>query len=155
MNKNQKNLFAGAVKMNADVLGTEEPKIIFRPKEFFFTPTTWAALGESGTSIVVNYNIDFDDKPDILLAISHEMRHLWQMQTGKISENYSPSDNSNLQKYNLQWEEIDANAWAVEMVEHFLKVTPLLEQTLGAEVWAKIRERQAEIRKGLIEEKIV
>ena len=141
--------------MNAEVLGIEEPKVVFQPKEFFFTPTTWAALSERGTTIAVNRDIDFDGKPDILLAISHEMRHLWQMRTGKISKNYSPSDNSNLQKYNLQWEEIDANAWAVEMVEHFLKVTPLLEKTLGAEVWAKIRERQAEIRKGLIEGKLV
>lgn len=80
---------------------------------------------------------------DILFAVSHELRHIWQVKTNEkfYFSNYKPiKENDSLEEYNLQIAEVDAHAFAaLLMIENF-GVKPLFNG-LSDSVKQKIYER--------------
>lgn len=83
---------------------------------------------------------------DTWFATSHEMRHLWQMRSGNVSvSRHVQSSCISLDAYNRQPHEIDANAWAVLIMESTFGVTPLLANNVGSEIYEAIRRRAEEI----------
>lgn len=66
--------------------------------------------------------------PDLLFSIAHEIRHIWQIKTGKeiYFDNYQTIDTiKDTEKYNLQIAELDANAFAKIVMCDFFHITPL------------------------------
>lgn len=62
---------------------------------------------------------------DIMFAIAHELRHIWQMKNcPEIFQNYINSTDTDIEQYNLQSAEIDANAYAMVIMESGFGITP-------------------------------
>lgn len=79
---------------------------------------------ENGKHPIINISNKILDERDLLFALSHEMRHYWQLTKGDIKlESHKPSLNT--EKYNLQIEEIDAHAFAWYVMEKYYNVKPL------------------------------
>lgn len=59
--------------------------------------------------------------PYIIFALAHELRHVWQRNKDtSIFRNHVSSSKLNIEEYNKQDEEMDANAFAINFVdEHF------------------------------------
>lgn len=133
-----------AIKANARILGTPEPYLLLRGSEVFKTRSTRAALAEDGSYIIINIDQELDVR-SIWFAVSHEMRHLWQMQNNCIRKVYSPSSGLPLSEYNEQPEEIDAHAWAVVVMKNVFGVRPTLDVNLGETVWKKIEDQANKI----------
>ena len=87
----------------------------------FSTETTMAQC--ELTNNIIHLNKIDKPTPDYLFAIAHELRHIFQYQDDEqfYLSNYKTSDNcSSIEEYNLQIEEVDANAFAsIIMVEYF------------------------------------
>ena len=81
------------------------------------------------------YNLDRNElmispidnlSPDSLFAIAHELRHAWQKQDDPewFFANYKPSTELDNESYNLQFAEIDANAYAAIVMENIFHLSP-------------------------------
>ncbi len=141
-----KTEFNRAIQTNAALLKVPAPRLAFVPASQFTTPSTRAALSDEGKLISVNRDMKAS-KLDVWFAISHEMRHLWQMKHGKLRPSYAPSSTLPLADYNDQDEEIDAHAWSVIVMANLFGIRPTLEANLGADLWKRIETRAEEIAK--------
>lgn len=59
---------------------------------------------------------------DLLFSIAHELRHIWQIDTDEqyFMQNYKGSSELDVESYNMQLAEIDANAYAcLVMMDEF------------------------------------
>lgn len=92
-------------------------------------------------------------RPDLpvletLLALAHEMRHLWQVCNGMFSDSIAPehyTDSSvDFEAYALQPCEVDANAYAQLVCENLLGLRPLW-QGYSDNVKSAIAQRRKEI----------
>lgn len=86
---------------------------------------------------------------DIMFAIAHELRHKWQMENcPEIFQNYINSTDTDIEQYNLQYNlqsaEIDANAYAMVIMESGFGVTPQFKG-LSEKIKKKILSRANEI----------
>ena len=62
---------------------------------------------------------------DIMFAIAHELRHKWQAENcPEIFQDYVNSTEIGMEQYNLQNAEIDANAYAMVIMESGFEVNP-------------------------------
>lgn len=60
---------------------------------------------------------------DMAFAIAHELRHKYQIYTHVFDfDNYKTSDKLSIREYNLQSEEVDANAYAYIVLLDFFKL---------------------------------
>lgn len=60
---------------------------------------------------------------DMAFAIAHELRHKYQIDTHVFDfDNYKTSDKLSIREYNLQSEEVDANAYAYIVLLDFFKL---------------------------------
>lgn len=60
---------------------------------------------------------------DMAFAIAHELRHKYQVDTHVFDfDNYKTSDKLSIREYNLQTEEVDANAYAYIVLLDFFKL---------------------------------
>lgn len=76
---------------------------------------------------VITIKKDYDDIKDLYFAIAHELRHKYQIDRNMFDFNeYKLSNKIDLKKYNLQPEEIDANAYAALIMMSTFGVKPLL-----------------------------
>ena len=76
---------------------------------------------------IITIKKDYDDIRDLYFAISHELRHKYQIDKKIFDfEDYKLSDAIDLKAYNLQPEEIDANAYAALIMMSLFGVKPLL-----------------------------
>ena len=147
------NRLSEIVEFNCSVLGVDIPKVQISPASFFPTPTTRAQIEYSKKATILHVNekyLEFfqDDKFQAWLAISHEIRHIWQIQQKKLAQSlkkYERSDKRSMQEYNDQDLEIDAWAWATIVVNEKLQLRPLFSKTLGKEIEEKIFGRVVEI----------
>lgn len=75
---------------------------------------------------VITIKKEYQDKRDLYFAIAHELRHKYQIDR-KIYDfnNYKLSDNIDLKNYNLQPQEIDANAYAALFMMSLFGTKPL------------------------------
>lgn len=128
-----------------DILNIPIPEVSFDTSNFT-TDTTLAQCTADGTVI---YLKSFEKlNPDVCFAVAHELRHVWQ-----IRNNYSfyftdyKSSNlcDNLEEYNLQPAEIDANAFSGVIMVAFFHLRPQFNG-LSDTVKAKMSERMEHIK---------
>lgn len=88
------------------------------------TDTTMAQYDLDNNQLVIPHTID--PSPDYLFAIAHELRHAWQKQDDPewFFANYKPSTELDNESYNLQFAEIDANAYAAIVMENIFHLSP-------------------------------
>lgn len=85
-------------------------------------------------------------KLDKAFTLAHELRHIWQIKQGWTIIGKPDSAQIPVEDYNLQTAEIDANAYAMLVMQELFSVTPLFSG-LSKEVVDKIRMRADEIEK--------
>lgn len=83
--------------------------------------------------------------PNEFLALSHELRHAWQIANGADLEAYQTSREMGLEAYNLQPLKVDANAFTVVAMSVFLGIAPQF-QNLPKSVCYAINDRANAIR---------
>lgn len=106
-----------------EILNIKKPDISFDTSNFQ-TKTMMAQCDISGNTIYLKY---VETTPDYLLAIAHEMRHIWQIRTDKnlYFSRYKPIEKCNsIEEYNLQLAEVDANAFAQIIMVNWFKLKP-------------------------------
>ena len=81
--------------------------------------------------------------PDLYFAVAHELRHIWQYKTGALNIDTYNYDSS-LKGYNLQPEEVDANAYATIVMNELFGLEPKFEG-LSEEAKKAIHSRINEI----------
>lgn len=141
------------VELNAYILDISVPCIEIKKSSFFKTKTTKVAIVGSLENIqnsMLCINEDFllfltNNEFECWLAISHEMRHLWQIVNGKSLQGYQTSDRISLASYNEQELEIDAWAWATVAVVQNVGKLPDYKQALGESLHKAIFDRAEEI----------
>lgn len=130
-----------------DILNIEPPVVSF-DKSHFKTSTTLAQCSSDGATIFLNHpdNIDLDT----FFAISHELRHVWQIRTdyARYFGSYATPESIAQKSYNMQPAEIDANAFSVCIMSTLFGVAPDFK-SLPDDVRACIFKRAEEIAKEL------
>ena len=89
--------------------------------------TTIAQAACSGEDIYLK-KLEGQDERDVLFATTHEIRHIWQIRKHEeeFFKNYKPLNLcSDIDEYNLQDAELDANAYATAVMLVFFKGKPL------------------------------
>lgn len=124
------------------ILGITPPKIRYRLPPGM-SPTTLAAASSDGEEICVKNQAP---SADLYFSIAHELRHIWQIRTDpdKYMSNYKTRADLDVDAYNLQPAEIDANAFAEIISVNLLMVRPLFIG-LSDRVKQKITRRAREI----------
>ena len=81
----------------------------------FPTSTTMAIADVEAYTIYIR---EQKTNPDVVFAIIHELRHLWQWKTDKMTyfDGYKKSTELSIEEYNLQIAEIDANAYGAVVI---------------------------------------
>lgn len=104
----------------ASMLGVPCPELRFVAT--LSTPTQIAAMDSE--NLILTLRSSASDL-DAAFAVAHELRHLWQQQTERfdLDEHAVPGSVSTID-YNLQAEEIDANAFGALVMESFFHVRP-------------------------------
>ena len=88
-------------------------------------------------------------EPDQYFTVAHEMRHLWQTQhMPQAFREYRSNAVLSVKAYNLQAAEIDANGFAMLMMQLCFRITPLFNG-LDETVKRRIAERAEEIAREL------
>lgn len=138
----EKNRLIKLLEDVADELDIDA-KLIFKRKDFFATPSTRAVANVRFHTIFIDPAFPFD--ATMLLAITHEARHIYQYDNGiyDISEHTS-SDKVDLEEYNLQQMEVDANAFARVYLSNVFGIVPLF-QNMSDKVKKAIEKRAEEI----------
>jgi|GEM_PF-321713 len=83
-------------------------------------------------------------EPDALFSICHELRYIWQRRHGLYSEKYRTNEELSIRGYNLQPEEIDANAFAKVMMVSLFGITPQFDG-LPEDIKTLITKRASDI----------
>ena len=83
---------------------------------------------------------------DVLFAIAHELRHLWQINTSESFYTTHYSTSVSIEDYNKQIAEVDANAYAGLVMMDLFNVTPLFKG-LSKDVVKMICDRMREIER--------
>lgn len=123
-----------------NILNISVPSVSFDTSNFP-TDTMTAQCKSDGSTIYIK-KID-KPNPDYLFSIAHELRHIYQIKTDYdwfLSDYKSIDLCASTEEYNLQFAEIDANAFAGLVMINFFHLQPLFEG-LSDVVKAKIFER--------------
>lgn len=127
------------IKDIADELNIDVPVVEW--VEELDTPTKMAAADPEKNTVYLKKGLH---EYDIIFALSHEMRHLWQYRYDRgMFDSYRNSSGSSNEDYNLQPAEIDANAYAY-IVCCDLGFEPQLKE-LSQDVREKIAKRVIEM----------
>ena len=127
-----------------DILSISVPSVS-NDTSNFPTDTMMAQCSSDGSTIYIK-KID-KPNPDYLFSIAHELRHCYQIQIDEewFLSDYKPIDLcASTEEYNLQFAEIDANAFAGLVMEDFFHLQPLFEG-LSDSVKTKIFERMKQL----------
>ena len=125
-----------------NILDISVPAIKFVPSDRMRTSTQIAAL----TPDAVLVRNDVTVSPELFFAISHELRHSYQIANGADLKEYQTSDKISNGQYNFQPLEVDANAFAALIMYDFFGVVPRF-QKLPESVRDAISSRMEQIRK--------
>lgn len=128
-------------------LRIQPPSVILRSRKQMPTETTLAMISSDGASILLRR--DKQTGYDAAFAIAHELRHRWQQVYANetyYSDYRTITDCADLDEYNLQPAEIDANAYAFYFMDHYFGVQPT-GLKLSEKVIHKILQRKREIEK--------
>lgn len=110
-----------------EILKIDRPIVSFNTSNFQ-SKTMLAQCNSRGTTIYIKEMVK--TSPDYFFAIAHELRHIWQIRTEHAIyfKNYKPLNLcKNLNEYNSQIEEIDANAFAGYIIREFFGLKPLFK----------------------------
>lgn len=143
------------IKENCRLLKIDKPPTLdIVEAEDLPSPTTRFAVSENGTSIALNKEyiemlLSTDQTQAKWLYLSHECRHVWQIQNGKYDKDEYKSSNqtTDLAEYNSQELELDAWAWSVFLVKLKTKFTPIFNGVFPPDIIAKITILANEIEK--------
>lgn len=123
-----------------DILDIDVPEISYDTSKFK-TETMMAFYDRKAIHIK-----RFDKfNPDNFFAIAHELRHVWQLRTNEefYYGNYQDSSVLNIEEYNLQIAEIDANAFATMIMIDLLHLQPKFDNfsdEIVEKIWDRIKE---------------
>lgn len=128
-------------------LNIKKPEVKLADPNKLDTPTTVGYVyyePETGDACVYLKSMEFT--PDLCFFLAHELRHIWQgtYHKDKYLANHKHSSEIGVEAYNLQPEELDANAYALIFAEDYMGISPLFEGYSDA-VYDKIIERANEI----------
>lgn len=118
-----------------------EPPSIHIIDSFPSSSTMMARITENGKRMEIKKGVE---GLDLFFAIAHELRHSFQKKNGYI---FPKKEQLDIESYNLQAHEIDANAFALIIMECCFDRTPLFNG-LSEEVVRLIRKR-AEVLRGI------
>lgn len=134
----------------SEILGIEPPVICYDESKFL-TSTQLAGIDLVKNIIYLKpkYKVKFDG----YLAICHELRYLWQYNQNVIWQHELISrrrsnDDTDIQYYNSQISEIDANAFGAYYMMNKFRVKPMFK-SLDKKTKEKIFKRAEEIKKEL------
>lgn len=128
-------------------LKIKKPRIQIK-HDTFVSGTVLAAYDYKNKKIAINDPKSYDNKADLLFAIAHELRHKYQIDNHKFDfENYKTSKELTTEEYNLQKEEIDANAYACVVMMDLFGIKPLFNG-LPTKVVQEIEKKVDEIVNG-------
>ena len=137
------------ISWNCSTLSVPFPKVIrIANASEFISASLKCAVSSDGNELLINKDFAESnvDTLFIWLTLSHECRHIWQIQNREdLFKQYEQSSSLSVQEYNAQAAEIDAWAWAIIVVGNLFGVRPTFEENFGAELWAQIQERAREI----------
>lgn len=110
--------FQFAKILDLDLIGT----VTAYSEEVFKNTTLMALYDRAHDTIVINPNY-FISKDLIYYSIAHELRHKWQNEHDKEEwfENYKSRNKLDLEQYNEQIAEMDANAFALAAMDSLYK----------------------------------
>ena len=130
-----------------EILEIETPQVSF-DVSMFHTQTTLAQCSSDAKMIYIRESDT--TSLDTLFAIAHELRHVWQIQTDHTTffNKYKPASELDIESYNQQLPELDANAFATFIMEDGFGVRPLFNG-LSDDLRNEIFERAAQISKEL------
>lgn len=123
-------------------LEIDMPKVSY-DNSMFLTDTMMAMCDED-TIYIQKMN---KPTPDLMFAIAHELRHIWQQKTDKayfFDDYKSMAEMENIEAYNMQIAEIDANAYAGIVMVDFFHLKPQYKG-LGHRVVKEIEKRIEQI----------
>lgn len=132
-----------------EILDIPIPRISFDTSNFT-SDTMMAQCNSDGTVIYIKKTQT--PNPDYFFAIAHELRHIWQILNDSsfyLQSYKSRIECNNLDEYNLQIAELDANAFAGLVMIDFFKIKPLFANS-SALVVSKISERMDLISKDFV-----
>ena len=112
------------VKDISGILRIPTPKISYNTSNFK-TSTMLAQIDVKNKIIYIKQG---KSDLDLVFAIAHELRHMWQYKyfKSKYLKNYkNANEELTLEEYNLQPAEVDANAFACAIINCFFGVEPL------------------------------
>lgn len=88
--------------------------------------TALAVYDYKNKKIAINNPESYKNKADLLFAITHELRHKYQIDHNMFDfENYRTTKEVTTKEYNLQKEELDANAYACLVMMDMFGIKPL------------------------------
>lgn len=111
------------IKFICKELNIECPEISYDESKLI--GETMLALYDGEKIYLKNKEID----PDTLFAIAHELRHAWQIKNNEeyFLGNYKNRMETDIESYNMQIAEIDANAFATIIMIDIFKIKPLFQ----------------------------
>lgn len=132
-----------AALFNANALAIHLPQIHIAAPGDLMTSTTIAAMSSDGRHLAIRNTVT--DERTIWFAVSHEMRHAWQIENRTDFSSYRTADESGKEEYNEQESEIDAHAWSYIVLQSVFGIRPKLEDVLGKEYVSKILKQERKI----------
>lgn len=128
------------IKFICKELNIECPEISYDESKLI--GETMLALYDGEKIYLKNKEID----PDTLFAIAHELRHAWQIKNNEeyFLGNYKNRMETDIESYNMQIAEIDANAFATIIMIDIFKIKPLF-QGMTEKTIKTIEKRMGEI----------
>ena len=138
--------FDDLVKEICNILNIAQPKIVCDSSKLI-GDTMMAMCSPSGDIIYIRDGAVLT--PTLVLAVSHELRHVWQIQTNPEFwlADYEPSSDIDAESYNLQPAEIDAHAFSVLILGSFgLRPDfPSFSETLNNAIFLRADEIEKEL----------
>lgn len=142
---NKKEICAKFATEICDILNISVPTIKFVSVDQMRTGTQIAAL--TPDAVLIRNNIAVS--PELFFSLAHELRHAYQIASGESLEEYQRSDQINIEQYNLQPLEVDANAFSALIMSDFFGIVPQFQNMPDA-VREAINDRMEQIQKEYI-----
>ncbi len=126
-----------------DILNIQVPSISYDTSHFQ-SATMMAQCNSYGNKIFIRRFSK--PNPDQFFAIAHELRHVWQIKNNSdlYFSNYQTIDEMNINEYNLQTAEVDANAFASIIMIDFFHLQPQYKG-MSSDVITAIKRRIKDI----------
>lgn len=120
----QKEIINRVIEIVCDDLEIEQPRLVYGFEKMTVGNIARVKLNENKEVVEIQVTDDFSNLLDVIFAIIHELRHIWQLQQDCYFKDYKQLEELELEQYLLQSEELDANAYATVLMNELFKVKP-------------------------------